>query len=100
MNEFVNRALQMFGIRQREYQQIFGSADNRALLDLALYSRSFQPDVEGMSHDHLLIMHGRRQMFFRIFHHVKLTPAELETVASKAIVRAATMLQQQQGEAE
>lgn len=102
MNEYVVRALQKLGFRQRSYQQVFaqGSPGYLALLDLARYSRAFEPDTEGLSDGQIREMHGRRQMFFRIFINVKLSPAELEVVAGDAIVSVAARLQRQHGESE
>lgn len=99
---FYQAALSRLGFRQRAYQAAFaeGAPGHLALRDLALYSRAFEPDVDGLTHDQILIMQGRRQMFFRIFHHVKLSSIELETVARDAIVHAAARLQRQQGETE
>jgi hypothetical protein len=96
MNRFYHSALRVLGMRQQTYQAAFGegSHGHRALVDLAEYSRAFAADPEKLSHDEIMEMHGRRQMFFRIFRHVKLTPDQLEIVARDALVHTAARLQQ------
>lgn len=95
------KALQRLGYRQHAYQSVFeGTAKHQVLVDLARYSHAFDPDGDSISHDMLLTMHGRRQMFFRIIHHLKLTPQELEQVYRPALVTAAARLERQQGAVE
>lgn len=78
----VDRAVKSLGLRQRSYQGLFGegSPGQHVLAELALYSRAFEPDTDGLNHDTLMTMHGRRQMFFMIVNHLKLSPNELEAV--------------------
>ena len=100
MKAFFHRAVQKLGLRQRSYQQTFLSEGSPAvfvLRDLALFCGAFDADLTAKDHDAVLIMHGRRQAFFRIFKHVKLTPAELELVCRDALVHAAARLQTTQG---
>lgn len=91
--------LQKLGFRQRAYQSSFGdgSPGHMVLADLADFSRAFVPDTDGISHDVLMTMHGRRQMFFRIFNHLKLSPQDLEAVYRTSVLRAASRLQSNQG---
>lgn len=95
MTAFYQRALQTLGLRQGAYHITFGvgTPGHNALVDLALYSNAFAADPEKVDHDTLMTMHGRRQAFFRIFKHVKLSPAELEAVARSALLNAAARLQ-------
>jgi len=99
MNSFYYSALQKLGFRQQAYQTAFaeGSPGHLVLADLADYSRAFNADTDGISHDVLMAMHGRRQMFFRIIHHLKLAPHEIEAVYRTALMRAAARLQTSQG---
>ena len=98
MNEFIRAAIQRLGFRKQSYQTAFGgSSMQMVLVDLAKFSRAFDADIEGISHDALLMMHGRRQMFFRILTHLKLSQAELEQVYQPALVQAAARLQRSQG---
>lgn len=90
-----NLALQKLGLRQRSYQSVFDGPLHNVLVDLARYSGAFEADPNGISRDELLARHGRRQMFFRILHHIKLTSQELEAVYRPALVAAATKLQSQ-----
>jgi hypothetical protein len=94
MNKFLHTAAQKLGFRQQSYQSVFeGSARQLVLVDLANYARAFDGDPDGMSHDALMTMHGRRQMFFRILKHLKLNPQELEYVYRPALMNAAARLQ-------
>lgn len=92
-------ALQKLGFRQRAYQATFGegSPGHLTLVDLAVYAAAFVPDTEGLSAGQLREMHGRRQVFFRIYNHLKLAPTELEAVYRSALLRAASRLQSSQG---
>jgi hypothetical protein len=63
------------------------------LVDLADYAHAFAADPENLNNDQIREMHGRRQMFFRIFKHLKLTPPELESIARTALLHAAQRLQ-------
>jgi hypothetical protein len=89
-------ALQKLGLRQQAYKSVFGpgSPGHQVLIDMAEYTHAFASDPVGMTHDQVMVMHGRRQAFFRIFRHVKLSPAELEIVCKDALVHAAARLQQ------
>ncbi len=95
MNLLVREMLQKLGFRQQTYKQAFGegTALHLVLTDLANYSRAFEADTDGITHDDLMKMHGRRQMFFYIIHHLKLAPPELELVYGSAIVKAARRVQ-------
>lgn len=98
MNEFFSRVSAMLGYRQRAYQETFaGSPRQHVLVDLAKFARAFDADLDGLSHDQLMTMHGRRQMFFRIVHHLKLSPTELEQVYQPALMQAAARLRTNQG---
>lgn len=90
-------AIQRLGFRQQAYQRVFDGAMQTALIDLARYSRAFDADTSGMSDRDLWEMHGRRQMFFRIVSHLKLTSQELEQVYRPELVMTANRLQQRQG---
>lgn len=94
MSDFYQSALHKLGFRQQAYQSAFSQGSNAhlVLVDLADYSNAFEADIDGISHDQLLTMHGRRQMFFRIINHLKLTQDEIETVYRSAVVRAASKL--------
>lgn len=93
-----HRGLQMLGYRRQVYQTVFseGGPLHQALVDLAKYSGAFDADPNGITRDDLLVRHGRRQLFFRIIHHLKLSPQELETVYRPALIAAAQRLQQGQ----
>jgi hypothetical protein len=94
----LDRAAQLLGFRQQTYQSAFnGSAMQLVLVDLAKFARAYDADLDGLSHDQLMAMHGRRQMFFRIVKHLKLSPAELEQVYQPALVHAARRIQTTQG---
>lgn len=88
-------ALQKLGFRQRAYQSAFaeGSPGHMVLVDLALYCKAFKTD-EVQDPNTLMRMQGRRDVFFRIFDHLKLTPNELEAVYRTAVQRAAVRLTQ------
>jgi hypothetical protein len=93
MNEFYRRALELLGGRQQSYQSVFaGSAMHLVMTDLAKFSGAFLSDPDGMTHDDLMKMHGRRQMFFRIYNNLKLSPPELEEIARPALIAAAARL--------
>ena len=89
----VERAVQSLGLRQRSYQGLFGegSPGHHVMTELALYSRAFAADDDGLSRDMLMTMHGRRQMFFHIVNHLKLSTTELEgiylTIATRTAAR-------------
>ena len=86
----VDHAMKSIGLRQRSFQSLFapGAPGHHVLAELALYSKAFEADADDLSHDKLMMMHGRRQMFFHIINHLKLSPNELEgiyvTLASRA----------------
>ena len=94
MNQFYHAALQKLGFRQKAYQSAFaqGTPLQMVLIDLAKFSGAFVSDPDGMTHDQLMTMHGRRQMFFRIFSQIKMTPQELEEIAKPALIYAASRL--------
>ena len=94
-------ALQKLGFRQRAYQSAFGegSPGHMVMVDLALYCKAFKTD-DVQEPNTLMRMQGRRDVFFRIFDHLKLTPNELEAVYRTAVQRAAARLQTNQGEYE
>jgi len=97
----LRRAIEKLGIRQKAYKSAFGvvgSPAYLALIDLADFCAAFQVDPFGLNHDGLMQMIGRRQAFFRVFNHLKLSPTELETVYRGAVLRAAERLADQ-GEA-
>lgn len=89
------RAVHMLGFRQRSYQGVFGEGTQGqlVLVDLAVYCRAFLPDPDDISKDTLMAMHGRRQVYFRIIDHLKLSPIEIEGVYRGALMRAAGRLQ-------
>ena len=93
------RALQKLGLRQQYYRSLFGegSPGQLVLRDLAQFCGAFDADMTGKDQNTILIMHGRRQAFFRIFKELKLSPAELEIVCRDALVHAAARLQTTQG---
>lgn len=97
MNLVYQRALQKLGLRQKAYQTTFGEGGlgHSVLRDLATYCGAFDADMIGKDSNTILIMHGRRQAFFRIFKHLKLSPGELEIVCRDALVHAAARLQTQ-----
>lgn len=78
----IDRAVKSLGLRQHSYQGLFGegSPHHHVLTELALYARAFSTDDDGISRDMLMTMHGRRQMFFMIVNHLKLSPDEIEGV--------------------
>jgi len=76
----LERGLRTIGLRQRSYQSLFAEPNHKVLAELALYSNAFRADVDGLSHDMIMIMHGRRQMFFHIVDHLKLSVDELEAL--------------------
>ena len=97
----LRRAIEKLGIRQRAYKQAFGivgSPQYLALLDMADYCGAWNGDSANMGHDMLMQMVGRRQAFFRIFNHLKLSQAEIETVYRGALLRAAERLGNNEGE--
>lgn len=94
----LRRAIEKLGFRQKAYQTAFGivgSPQYLALLDLADYCAAWRADFDGIGHDMLMQMHGRRQAFFRVFNHLKLNQNEIETVYKGALVRAAERLNPQ-----
>jgi hypothetical protein len=93
-------AAQKLGYRQSAYRSAFpeGSATNLVLIDLAKHSRAFDEDVDGLSELAWARMVGRRDMFFRIVKHLKLSPTELEDVYRPALLGAAARLQRTQGD--
>ena len=78
----IDRAVKTIGLRQRSYQSLFaeGSRGHHVLTEIALYSMAFDADADGLSRDTVMTMHGRRQMFFHIVNHLKLSPMELESI--------------------
>lgn len=92
------RALEKLGFRQKAYRSAFGvvgSPQYLALLDLADYCGAWRGDFDGVGHDMLMQMVGRRQAFFRIFNHLNMSTAEIETVYKGALLRAAERLNPQ-----
>lgn len=101
MNALYQLALQKLGFRQQSYRDAFaGSAMQLTLVDLAKYSGAFDADPHGMSDAMLREMIGRRQMFFRILTHLKLSQSEMEQVYQPALVHAARRLQASNGDSE
>jgi hypothetical protein len=91
------RATEKLGFRQKSYQQAFGvegSPANLALVDLADYCGAFRSDLAGLTNEQLREMNGRRQAFFRVWTHLKLSPIEMELVCKQVLVRAASRLSQ------
>lgn len=89
-----HRAVEMLGFRQKSYQQAFsGSSMHLVLVDLAKYSNAFNTELEHLTSDQLREMNGRRQIFFRILNHLKLSPSDLEQVYQPAIIHAARRIQ-------
>lgn len=89
-----DRAAQMLGLRQRSYQSVFGEGGpaHSVLVDLAEYCGACNPDPDGIDRDKLMTMHGRRQAYFRIVNHLKLSPDEFEDVyRSVVLARARSM---------
>jgi hypothetical protein len=78
----IERAAKTIGLRQRSYQGMFaeGAPYHHVLSELALYARAFSADDDNLSRDDLMKMHGRRQMFFMILNHLKLSTAEIEGI--------------------
>lgn len=76
----IGYARETLGLRQRSYQSMFaeGSPFHHVLAELAIYSRAFDADQDDLSHDMLMTMHGRRQMFFMILNHLKLSAEEIQ----------------------
>jgi hypothetical protein len=98
MSDIFRTVAEKLGYRQKAYQSVFGgSAMQMVLVDLAAYSKAFDADTDGLSHDALMAMHGRRQMFFRILNHMKLSPIEIEQVYRPALMQAAARLQRTHG---
>lgn len=88
-------AAQKLGFRQGAYRQTFGEGSllHLTLVDLANYSRAFDADNADLDDRQLVRMSGRRDVFFRIIKHLKLTPTELEQVYRPALINAAARLQ-------
>lgn len=94
MTDFMRQAAEKLGFRQKTYQTAFvGSAMQLVLVDLAQYAQAFDADLP----DATPRMQGRRDVFFRIFNHLKLSPFELEQVYGPAVAQTAARLQRQQG---
>ena len=88
-------AIEKLGLRQKSYKMAFGvvgSPQYFARLDLADFCAAWTGDPAGINHDMQMQMAGRRQVFFRIFNHLKLNQTEIETVYKGAVVRAAERL--------
>jgi len=98
----VDRAVKSLGLRQRAYQGLFGegSPSHHILTELALYAKAFEPDTDGIGHDMLMTMHGRRQMFFHIVNHLKLSTNELEAIYISVATRSAQRFTVVQGATE
>jgi hypothetical protein len=95
---FYYRAMEKLGFRQRAYQQAFGQPGSPAylaLVDLADYCGAFRADVVGLNEAHLREMNGRRQVFFRLWQHLNLNQAEMETVFKGSLLRTAETMQLQ-----
>jgi hypothetical protein len=101
MNPY-DRAREMLGFRQRAYQTAFseGTPAHLVLTDLAVFCRAFGGDVDGIDQNTLMTMHGRRQVFFRIIEHLKLSPLEIEAVYRSTLMRSAARLQTSEGASE
>lgn len=97
-----DRAREMLGFRQRSYQSVFseGAAGQLVLTDLAVFCRAFTGDIDGLDHNTLMTMHGRRQVFFRIIEHLKLSPIEIETVYRATLMRSAARINASEGATE
>lgn len=90
-------AIEKLGFRQKSYQHAFGiegSPANLALVDAADYACAFAADPQNLTDAQLREMHGRRQLFFRIWTHLRLNNAEMEIVCKGALLRAASRLSQ------
>ena len=96
MNHWYQLALQKLGFRQQAYRATFGEGapGHMVLVDLANFCGAYDADLNGMTHDEIMVRHGRRQVFFRILKHIKLSPDELEVVSRSALLQAAARLQQ------
>ena len=84
-------------IDQKFYQSAL-SNDALALVmeDLAVYCNAFKPDVDNLSAHELMKMHGRRQVYFRIVDHLKLTPNEMEAVYRNVVTKQSFVAQRLQ----
>ena len=102
MNAIFRTVAQKLGFRQSAYRQMFaeGAPAHLVLVDLAKYSRAFDSDNADLDDRALVRMTGRRDVFFRIIKHLKLSPAELEHVYRPALISAAAHLQRNQGDDE
>jgi hypothetical protein len=98
VSDFIRHAAEKLGFRQKAYQAVFaGSMLQLVLVDLAKYSNAFEADAENVSDATLRRLQGRRDVFFRIVRHLKLSPLEIEQVYAPALMQAAARLQRQQG---
>lgn len=93
MNPY-DRWSRMLGLRQQAYQSVFGEGGpgHSVLVDLAEFCCAFKADADGIDKDKLLTMHGRRQVYFRILDHLKLSPMEIEAVYHDALLARARMV--------
>jgi hypothetical protein len=91
----IQAALQKLGFRQRAYQATFGEGTpgHLVMVDLAIQSRAFMADLDGLTDGQIREMYGKRQMFFYIASHLKLAPTEIETVYRSSVMRTAMRLQ-------
>jgi hypothetical protein len=96
----VERAVKTLGLRQKSYQNLFaeGGPNHHVLVELALYSNAYDADPDDINRDRLMMMHGRRQMFFHIVNHLKLSPNELEGLYLSIAARQAARFPAMQGE--
>ena len=96
----IERAVKSIGLRQRSYHGLFGEGgpNHNVMTELALYARAFDADQDDLSHDKLMMMHGRRQMFFHIVNHLKLSVDELEAIYITTATRNSRRMPPSQGE--
>ena len=87
----IDRAVKSLGLRQRSYESMFaeGSPYHHVLVELALYCRAFDADQDDLTHDRLMMMHGRRQVYFLILNHLNLSPNEIEAFYTSIAARPA-----------
>lgn len=76
---FPEGLLEMLTRRKRAYQKAFGPEvlDNEAWVDLARFCRVFAAGDVAPDRDRMLIYHGRREAFERVFAYLHLEPYEL-----------------------
>jgi hypothetical protein len=97
-NDYFRAAADKLGFRQKAYQQTFGGSNMQlVLVDLAKYACAFEADPDNIPDATLRRLQGRRDMFFRIIKHLKLSPMEIEQVYAPVLMSAANRLARQQG---